>query len=133
MTTSGAAVSARRSPEMRSPGSVVFLSTSVPVLSSPLAIPHPVRCRVLCSRFLGFGGASEARSEMWRQYNSSLPVVTRHLATVLMLAGLSIGLAAGLSSAEAQTSPPAPEPPHDHVIERTHDAMGTVIVLKAWG
>jgi thiamine biosynthesis lipoprotein len=38
-----------------------------------------------------------------------------------------------LGTARAEPpGPPASTPPADHIIERTHETMGTVIVLKAW-
>jgi FAD:protein FMN transferase len=64
---------------------------------------------------------------MWRQYNRNTPVVTRLLALLGLLALVAF-VVAWARPVFAQV-----EPPHDHLVERTHDAMGTIIVLKAWG
>ncbi len=73
---------------------------------------------------------------MCRQYNRNTPVVTRLLlawaAIVATLVATWLATLVSLPVAWAQTQPQTPDAPHDHVIERTHDTMGTVIVLKAW-
>jgi thiamine biosynthesis lipoprotein len=71
---------------------------------------------------------------MSREYNPDIPVVTRLLATGLTVclvlavaSAVTVGLYCPVASADTAA------PPRDHVVERTHDTMGTVIVLKAWG
>jgi thiamine biosynthesis lipoprotein len=66
---------------------------------------------------------------MSREYNPNIRVVTRLLATTLAAV---LALTRTATSASADTAA-TPAPPRDHVVERTHDTMGTVIVLKAWG
>jgi thiamine biosynthesis lipoprotein len=72
---------------------------------------------------------------MSRQYNLNTPLVTRLLAPVLVagLVAVTGSLWAAPVWADAATGAPVSAPPRDHVVERTHDTMGTVIVLKAWG
>ena len=68
-----------------------------------------------------------------RHHNANTPVVTRVLFVAFLLAFLVVGLVGAWLTVAGARPAMASEPPRDHVVERSHDTMGTVIVIKAWG
>ncbi len=69
---------------------------------------------------------------MFPQHTANSATVTWSIARSRSV-GPAVAMVATLLAYLIGTSAHAAEPPSDHVIERTHETMGTVIVLKAWG